>query len=117
MRKVLISIALASATMMAAAPATAQYRGGFQPANEIRRDINQLENRIQRAQQRRAISGREAVSLRRQVNQLEIQFSRFSRNGLNRGEINALRNGINRVQSRLREERRDDDNRRGNRNW
>ncbi len=112
MRRVFISIALAATAMVAATPATAQRGGDFAPAREIRRDINQLENRIQRASQRRTISRREAVSLRRDVNRLEVQFSRFSRNGLDRGEIRRLRADINRIQSRLREERRDGDRRR-----
>lgn len=117
MRKLLISISLATATLgtlATAVPAAAQRydRGGFAPAREIRRDIDQLENRIERAARRGTISRREAVSLRRQANRLEIQFSRFSRNGLDRGEIRQLRQGIDRVQAQLREERRDRDRRR-----
>lgn len=120
MRKVMMAMALAGATLAGAAVATpaaaevAFQRGGygFQPAREIRRDISQLHNRIQLAQRRGTISPREAVGLRRDVNRLEVQFSRFSRNGLDRREIGQLRAGINRVEARLRMERRDRDRRR-----
>lgn len=119
MRKLMLSLALvgsaASGTLVAtpaAAEVTVQRGGGFQPAREIRRDINQLENRIQMAQRRGTISPREAVGLRRDVNRLEVQFSRFSRNGLDRREIGQLRAGINQVENRLRSERRDRDRRR-----
>ncbi len=120
MRKLMISMALASATLAGAAVATPaaaevtfqRYGGGFQPAREIRRDISQLHNRIQLAQRRGTISRREAVGLRRDVNRLEAQFSRFSRNGLDRREIGQLRAGINQVEMRLRAERRDRDRRR-----
>lgn len=119
MRKLMISMALASATLAGAAvatPAAAEVAfqrggGGFQPAREIRRDISQLQTRINQAQRRGTISNREAVGLRRDVNQLEAQFSRFSRNGLDRREIGQLRSGINRVEMRLRSERRDRDRR------
>jgi septal ring factor EnvC (AmiA/AmiB activator) len=113
MRKFMISIAL-GATMLSVTPAMAQrYGGGFQPAREIQRDINQLENRIQRATQRGNLSRREAVSLRREANQVQRQYYRFQRNGLDRGEIQQLRAQINRIEYRLREDRRDRDRRRG----
>lgn len=119
MRKLMISLALvggAATSVAVASPAAAevafQRGGGFQPAREIRRDINQLENRIQQAQRRGTISPREAMGLRRDVNRLEAEFSRFSRNGLDRREIGQLRAGINRVEARLRMERRDRDRRR-----
>ena len=112
MRKFLLPIAIASIAL-SATPASAQrYGGGFGPAREIQRDINQLENRIERATQRGNLSRREAVSLRRDANQLERQFYRFQRNGLDRGEIQQLRSWINRLQARLREDRRDRDGRR-----
>lgn len=114
MRKFMLSLALAGATVAVAAPAAAQrYGGGFRPAQDIQRDINQLENRIQRATQRGNLSRREAVGLRRDANQVQRQFYRFQRNGLDRGEIQQLRAQINRIEYRLREDRRDRDRRRG----
>ena len=122
MRKVMMTLALvgsAATGALVATPAAAEvsmqrYGGGnnFRPANEIRRDINQLQNRITQAQRRGTILNREAVGLRRDVNRLEAQFSRFSRNGLDRREIGQLRAGINQVENRLRYERRDRDRRR-----
>lgn len=114
MRKIMLSLALAGATVAMASPAAAQrYGGGYQPAQEIRRDINQLENRIQRATQRGNLSRREAVGLRRDANQVERLFYRYQRNGLTRGEVQQLRAQINRIEYRLREDRRDRDGRRG----
>jgi len=122
MRKLMMSLALvgsAATGALMATPAAAEvtfqrHHGGnnFQPAREIRRDISQLQNRINQAQRRGTISNREAVGLRRDVNRLEAQFSRFSRNGLDRREIGQLRAGINQVEYRLRAERRDRDRRR-----
>lgn len=114
MRKLIISFALAAATIGTASPAMAQ-RGGFAPAQDIRRDIDRLENRIDRAAQRGAISRREAVGLRREANQLQRTFWSYQRNGLDRREIGQLRAGINRIEYRLREERRDNNNRPGRR--
>lgn len=113
MRKFMISLAV-GATLFTVTPAMAQRGGGgFRPAQEIQRDINQLENRIQRATQRGNLSRREAVSLRRDAQQVQRTYYRFQRNGLDRGEIQTLRAQINRIEYRLREDRRDRDGRRG----
>ncbi len=123
MRKVLVSIALASATVASTAvvvtPAMAQPgRGHHQPNRfqqdihrEIRQDINELERRIQRAQQRRTISVREAQGLRREAIQIRQLYNRFSRNGLDRREVRELEQRINRVHRQLRFEQRDWDRR------
>lgn len=122
MRKFLISAALVSAVAIAA-PAAAQYQGqgrhnGWSQGNrnhdrQIVRDIEQLDNRIDRAFQRGVISRREAMGLNREVNQLRQLFHRFSRDGLDRGEAIHLQHRIDRLQQRLRFERRDRDGRRG----
>lgn len=125
MRKVLVSIALASATVASTAivvsPAMAQPGRGYQQPNrghqqavhrEIRQDINELERRIQRAQQRRTISPREAQGLRREAIQIRQLYNRFSRNGLDRREVRELEQRINRVHRQLRFEQRD-----WNRRW
>lgn len=116
MRKLILSIAAAAAAVTAttAVPASAQV-WRIQPAvqREIRQDINQLERRIARAESRRAISRREAASLRREADQLERTYYRFSRNGLTRYEVAQLETGVNRLHQRLRLERRDWDGRRG----
>lgn len=123
MRKVLVSIALAGATVastaIVAAPAMAQPGRGHHQSDrfqqdihrEIRQDINELERRIQRAQQRRTISPREAQGLRREAIQIRQLYNRFSRNGLDRREVRELEQRINRVHRQLRFEQRDWDRR------
>lgn len=113
MRKVMISIAMLSATI-AAVPASAQA-WHIQPRvqREIQQDINQLQNQIQRAAQRRTISQREATGLRRDAINLQRSYNSYSRNGLSRSEVANLQVGVNRVHARLRLERRDWDGRRG----
>lgn len=121
MRKVLLSIALASASLAAAAPAAAQgyghgyghgYSRGSYGGQDIAREIDRLESRIARGAQRGRISGREAYSLRREAHQLQGLYYRFARNGLSRGEHRDLSVRLARLQSRLRYERADRDGRR-----
>jgi hypothetical protein len=108
MRKLLISVALAGTALTAAAPASAQaWRLTPIVSAQIRQDINQLDAQISRAQQRRTISPREAVSLRRDALQLRRTYAIYQRGGLNRAEVRTLQNGVNRLHARLRLERRD----------
>jgi len=126
MRKFLIS-ALVLSTVVGVAPAAAQ-RGGYnndrstvawnrggpsrQAINELLRDLQRAENGIQRSVQRRVISQREAVGLRRQANQIERRLNLASRNGITGREFASLRVQVNRLQQRLRIERQDRDGRR-----
>lgn len=126
MRKILMT-ALMLSTVVAVAPASAQYgghrgdrghvewnRGGpsRQAINELLRDLQRVENGIQRSVNRRMISQREAIGLRRQANSIERQLQRASRNGINGREFASLRVQVNRLEQRLRIERRDRDGRR-----
>ena len=113
MRNFIITAAIA-AVGLTAVPASAQY-WRLQPSvhREIQRDINQLDNRIARAADRRRISRREANGLRRDAFRLQRLLNVYSRNGLNRREVASLETGVNRVHLRLRLERRDWDGRRG----
>jgi hypothetical protein len=126
MRKILIP-ALMLSTVVAIAPASAQYgghrgdrgqvewnRGGpsRQAINELLRDLQRVENGIQRSVNRRVISQREAFGLRREANQIERQLQRAGRNGISGREFGALRVQVNRLEQRLRVERRDRDGRR-----
>ena len=124
MRKFLISIALAS-TVMTAAPAMAQYRGGNgarvewnrggpsrQAINELLRDLSRAENRIDRSEQRGIISRREAFSLRREAHRIEVRLNQASRNGISGREFASLRAQVNRLEQRVRIERNDRDRRR-----
>lgn len=114
MRKVILAAAIA-ATGLVAIPASAAPAWRIQPAvhHQIERDINQLDRRIDRAAQRRAISPREATSLRRDAHRLQRSYYRFARNGLDRREFAQLERQVNRLHQQLRLERRDRDNRRG----
>jgi len=128
MRKYLITAAVAAATVVTAAPAAAQYRGndhnrggwsqndhrGYnrQAVGQLHRDLAQLESRIDRAAQRRAISVREYQNLRKEAQKIRERLNRASRDGLNNREVNDLRSRINRLEVRLRAERRDNDGRR-----
>jgi hypothetical protein len=124
MRKFLIPTLLLS-TVVAVAPAAANHggyhranvewnRGGpsRQAINEMVRDLNRVETRIERSAQRRIISQREAFSLRREANSIERQLQRASRNGISGREFASLRVQVNRIEQRLRVERNDRDGRR-----
>lgn len=129
MRKFLIP-ALVLSTVVGVAPAAANHggyhsdrghgqhagwnRGGpsRQAINELIRDLNRVEIRIERSAERRVISPREAFSLRREANQIERQLQRASRNGISGREFGMLRSQVNRIEQRLRIERQDRDGRR-----
>jgi hypothetical protein len=123
MRKLLISVALATATIASAVPASAmaQPRYGWQRGGPTRaqvgdllRDLGQAEQRINRAisQRRDGISPREAVSLRREAQSVRLRLNLAMRNGINQREFVNLRSRVNRLQVRVRSERNDRDNRR-----
>jgi hypothetical protein len=105
---------VAASAAFGSVPAAAQaWRVQPRVQTQIRADINQLQSQIQRAAQRRTISQREAVTLRRQSVDLRQLFAQYNRNGLSRQEVAALELRINRVRQNLRLERRDWDGRRG----
>jgi hypothetical protein len=118
MRKLLISAALATATIATAVPTAAMaqpgygwQRGGPTRAQvvDLLRDLNRAEQRIDRAP---GISRREAAGLHREANQIRFQLNRAQRNGINQREFFALRGQVNRLEQRVRIENRDRDNRR-----
>lgn len=103
MRKFLISAAVLSATLAAAAPVAAQnYRG-----DNIKQQLDQVEDRIERAQQRRTISQREAQQLDNRVDRLEELYNRYRRNGLTRNERQDLQQRIDTLRQQIRFERND----------
>jgi hypothetical protein len=121
MRKILVSVALATATL-AAVPAAAQYNSnhGWHQRGPDRRavqnllaELNQVEQRIERSARRGIISPREAFGLRREANQIRARLSRSGRDGLSGREFANLRIQVNRLEQRVRLERRDRDGRRG----
>jgi hypothetical protein len=123
MRKFLISVALVSSALTAA-PALAQNyghpgygwnRGGpDRPAvNNLLRQLDQVDLRIQRSVQRRIISQREAFSLRRETNEIRARVNVRGRNGLDGREFAQLQSRVNRLEQRVTIERRDRDGRPG----
>ena len=137
MRKFLISVALVS-TALTAVPAMAQERGrgGYdqrddrndrgdhrgdwnrhgpsrQAVNELLRDLNRAESMIDRSVQRRIISRREAISLRSEARQIRVRLNFALRGGLSGREFGELRVRVNRLEQRVRYERRDRDRRPG----
>jgi hypothetical protein len=114
MRKLIIPALMAAAAISGAAPASAQ-NWRIQPTvqRQIQSDIGQLNNQINRAQQKRVISQREATGLRREALSLQRLYNNYSRNGLDRAEVSRIEGQINRLRQGLRLERRDWDNRRG----
>jgi hypothetical protein len=123
MRKLLISAALATATIAAAVPTAAMAQPGYGwqrggpnrvQVNSLLRDLNQAEQRIDRAarQRRDGISPREAQGLHREAQSIRIRLNLALRNGINQREFFDLRGRVNRLEQRVRFERNDRDNRR-----
>jgi Spy/CpxP family protein refolding chaperone len=81
-------------------------------ANAIRQQIEQLRFRVSRSDNRDRISEREAAGLRRAVDQLQMQFRDYNRNGLTQRETRYLQDRISQIRSRLQYERNDRDGRR-----
>ena len=123
MRKILISVALGAATVAGtvALPAAAQAQRSWQhpngPArgqvNALLGDLSRAEQRINRSLQRRIISPREAMGLRREAGSIRLQLNRAARNGIGAREFASLRLQVNRLEQRVTMERRDFDRRRG----
>lgn len=118
MKKVLITLAAASASLIAVAPATAQnwgnaaqrgynYPGDRGLINRFEQQIRAQEARIQRSAQRRAISASEHRALREHARELRQRMHRFARDGLSRGEVQDIRDRIDNLRDRIRDERRD----------
>ncbi|MBC2666184.1 hypothetical protein H7F51_11715 [Novosphingobium flavum] len=78
----------------------------------IRSQLNQIEQRVNRNDNRDRISEREAAGLRREVREIRDQFRAFNRNGLDNREFRTLQVRIDRVKARLQVERHDRDGRR-----
>ena len=124
MRKLLISAALATATIATAVPTAAMAQPGYgwqnrrgvdraQIANLVR-DLNRAEARIDRAtfQRRDGISRREAAGLHQEARNIRLRLNLAMRNGINQREFFSLRGQVNRLEQRVRFERHDRDNRR-----
>ena len=132
MRKILISLAVTAATLTAV-PAAAQYRDNDRrwdqredrrwdqredhrdrrAVQHLLRELDQVQQRVERSSNRGIISPREAFALRRELSRVRDRLHRSARNGLSQREVQELSFQIDRVEQRLRVERRDRDGRRG----
>jgi hypothetical protein len=129
MKKLLVSIALASSALVAAAPASAQYYGrpgyddrydrydrdgrydrGIWQGN-IRERLDRIAFRIDRGFERGALTRSEAQRLRWELNNVQRLAQRYSYDGLSGWERADLERRINWLQQRVQRERFDDDRR------
>jgi hypothetical protein len=112
MRKLLIS-AVMLGTLASAAPAAAQYgdRGGYgygyNQGQNIRQQLANLQDRVDRLYQRRLLSDREARRLSRRIDETERLFEQYRRNGLTRSEQYDIQNRVQNLRSQIREERQE----------
>ncbi|MGE8135025.1 hypothetical protein ACQKO5_15585 [Novosphingobium subterraneum] len=126
MRKTVIAVVLSALVAGVATPALAhdndRYRGGnrveasyLTPSRnaDVRRDIWELDSRIDRAQANRAISVHEAKGLRRELRDLKTTYTRFANRGLSPAEYRSLQNRVAGIHQRLHAEKWDRDGRRG----
>lgn len=120
--KIVIPALMAATVFGGAGTASAQSYGGNRAyperhatpgrAEAIRNQLDQLQRRIERNDNRDRISEREAAGLRRDIWSVREQFRRFNRDGLNNREFRALQNRIDNIRGRLHVERNDRDGRR-----
>ncbi|WP_054531981.1 hypothetical protein [Erythrobacter sp. SG61-1L] len=103
----LIAPAIAASLVLGAAvPASA---ASWQGRDSYRQEIAQLDRQIDRAQERRLISQREADRLERKVDQLQNLHARYAKNGLTRTEERILDQRIDSVKRQIAAEVADRD--------
>ena len=108
MRKFLISAMLLS-TVAVATPAAAQYNRGYgHQGQNIERQLDQLEQRIDQLRDRRLISNNEARRLSRQAEQIDRLHDRYRRNGFTAWETRDLQSRVQNLRQSLRWERTED---------
>jgi opacity protein-like surface antigen len=116
MRKFLVSAALAASTLVAAAPAAAQWyppQGnayGYNNYGQVRRldaRIDAMQRQIDHLDRRNILSNREAGRLRGESRDVENRLHRVARNGFTGWERNDIENRIRRLEVRIQREARD----------
>ena len=127
MRKFIISAALAASTLVAAAPAAAQWyppqpQGnayGYNNYGQVRRldaRIDAMQRQIEHLDRRNVLSNREAARLRGESRDVENRLQRVARNGFTNWERNDIENRIQRLEVRIQREARDGNGYRGSYN-
>jgi hypothetical protein len=116
MRKFLVSAALAASTLVAAAPAAAQWyppQGnayGYNNHGQVRRldaRIDAMQRQIDHLDRRNILSNREAGRLRNESRDVENRLHRVARNGFTGWEHHDIENRIRRLEVRIQREARD----------
>ena len=115
MRKFIISAALAASTLVAAAPAAAQWQPqgnayGYNNYGQVRRldaRIDAIQRQIDHLDRRNILSNREAGRLRGESRDVENRLHRVARNGFTGWERNDIENRIQRLEVRVQREARD----------
>jgi len=106
-KKIVASALAASLAMGIVTPASAAVFN----AGNLRSEIAQLDNQINRAEARRTISHREAQQLDRQVDQLQNAYRAYARGGFTRYELASLNSRVDQVKRQLQTQRWDGNNR------
>lgn len=112
MRKFLVSAALATATLVAAAPASAQwarpvpqgYAYGYDNHGQVRRleaRVDQIRRQIQRLDRRNLISEREARRLSEEARDLDRRIDMLARNGFSGRDRFEVERRLARLEQRL----------------
>ena len=127
MKKLIVSLALATSALVASAPAAAQTYGrpdygdrydrsdrsdrGIWQGN-LRERLDRIGYRIDRGFERGAFTRGEVQRLRYELNNVQRLAQRYSYDGLSGRERGDLERRINWLQQRVQQERFDDDRRR-----
>ena len=129
MRKFIISAAIAASTLVAAAPAAAQwyppqpqgnaygYNNNYGQVRRLQARINQLQHQINRLDSRDILSEREARRLREESRGVEHRLRNAAANGLSGWESNDIERRVQRLEVRIQREARDNNNWRNGRNY
>ena len=92
------AFALPAATIVLAAATPAAAQANYRTDGDaLRRDIAQLEKRLDRLDDTRRVSGREEERLDRRIANLKRTWSSYSRGGFSQGERRSLAAQIQRV--------------------
>jgi Spy/CpxP family protein refolding chaperone len=117
MRKFILIAAAALSAIAATAPASAQYRGGYDPrpafghgygnGSDIIAQLRQIDQRIAQSFQRGRITRNEARRLSNETMRIENRFRDYRRGGLSQREHYDLQQRIRNLREQLREDRHD----------
>jgi len=107
--KFLVAAPLALAAGLAlATPASAQRADG---PRELRAEINQLDEDVERIADGRRFTNAELQQARTAVDRLEERYRQYGRDGFSRGELNELNDRIGNARQRIFAQARDNDRR------